>query len=243
MELFADKMSLAVLLSQEPQVLNQLVDHLLGKQKKGLETAAELIEKIYFYCKPMFCEPKWRMSSKRQKIFWTRVYFWEAYQNILKNVEAYIIQDLTLALDRMHGPMMDKLVHQIENEIDLKKTGVWGNEPGQYWYEAFDVYHVRYTALMSKFVDEVPNVYSIYLKQKEIQVGSTLYTSKPTHYSVEFVMEPAQRRRLFFCVTSNFKFPRELPTSKGIILFNPHTCQTCINIPAIYPGLKHMYSQ
>ena len=234
--------SFAMLLSEQPNVLPNLLSHL---EKGGLKEAGEILLSMLPYCRVMYFEPKWKQHSwgDRGLFFPATVNFWECYQNFVKNVEAFIIDDLTFKLNTIHGPMLAKIVWSLNHEAQLKKNKEWGVVPFQYFVQQFDLYHLKHTALMTKLVKEVPYLYS---KHLERQVESTLFSPyRPRRYCVQFssALPPAlqpQGKTLVFCLTSYFNLPSQLLTPKGVIRFLPHNCDHCENTSDYFPGLKHL---
>ena len=231
---------MTLLMINEPDV----IDNLLKLLERGAVTEATkwLEEKIVGHCHLMYYEPKWRVKSyEANRSFYSHQYFWEVYQNLVKNVEAFIIHDLTFKLATMHGIILAEIDECLK---ESKNSPQWGAVPFNRFRRDFDLFHLKHTSLMMKLL-QTPKLYSTYLKR---QVESTLMTNEPSRYCVEFCKQfthpndPPQRNTLLFCFTTYLSLPSQLKTSRGLVRFHPAPpCAKCERDSPNLAGVKHLW--
>ena len=231
---------MTLLMINEPDV----IDNLLKLLERGAVTEATkwLEEKIVGHCRLMYYEPKWRVKSyEANRSFYSHQYFWEVYQNLVKNVEAFIIHDLTFKLATMHGIILAEIDECLK---ESKNSPQWGAVPFNRFRRDFDLFHLKHTSLMMKLL-QTPKLYSTYLKR---QVESTLMTNEPSRYCVEFCKQfthpndPPQRNTLLFCFTTYLSLPSQLKTSRGLVRFHPAPpCAKCERDSPNLAGVKHLW--
>ena len=252
-------------INTNPDAVIELLDRL--KQRKMVK-ASELLVLLLKYC-TLNCEPDWQRQSQQRDKDWIcdelsepvpypipidTDAFWKGYQVMAQNMEFYCINRLIHHLRKLHGPMLFQIDyasrHSSSNLLSL---------PQQSFKDHFQNVHNSVQNLLKVLIYRVP------LLKYNILVESSLFTTSPVQYRVEFVgpkdwatypyhLRPATASSpstasstpLAFCFTSYLKLPPQLTVPPfyftdrdpgGLVKFIPHDCAQC-SMPTM-PGLNH----
>ena len=253
------------LMRKDPDVLKKLLSYL---KKRNVLRASEMLITMLSVCQ-VNCEPDWiHQSTSEEELFAlcdevmvnhasfpfpppsTLENFWYGYQQVVKNYEAYVIRDLIHKLRSIHGSLLRKIDWTLTHEAELKETKKWGVEPFNCFKHQFEVDLLKHTKLLRSLTYHIP-----FLQHKR-EVESSLFSTTPIQYRVEFDTIGREEwvyrhdKTIVFCLTSYMKLPKLLQVPSfyhsaidpgGVVRFIPHECNHCENDPrSVFTGLKHL---
>ena len=240
-------------INTNPDVIIGLLDQL---KQRDIVKASEYLVPLLNHCTK--CEPDWESDetvTEQQPVFYpppsNTDLFWMSYQALVKNVETYCISRLMHHLRKLHGPLLYQIEYSIKHSSSKKM-------PKQSFINHFQVYHDSVQNLLKALIYRVP------LLRYNILVESSLFTTSPVQYKVEFVapedwltfpyhLRPnyySSQTPIAFCFTSYLKFPFQLTVPPfyfsnrdpgGFVRFIPHdNCAQCSSTSVPSPGLNHL---
>ena len=256
------KNSFSNFINTNPDLIIELLKQL--KQREMVK-ASELLVLMTKYC-TLKCEPDWEGQSQPRDLVSDELSepfpsnnllappadtdaFWKNYQVMAENMEFYCIQRLIHHLRKIHGPMLFHIDYATRHSTHA-------NLPKQCFTDHFQVYHNSVQNLLKALIYRVPFL------RYNILVESTLFTTCPVQYRIEFEGPPdwsiypyhmrplannSTQAPLAFCFTSYLKYPPQLTVPPfyftdrdpgGLIKFIPHDCAQCSCTPPP-PGLNH----
>ena len=251
------KNSFSNFINTNPDLIIELLNQL--KQREMVK-ASELLVLVTKYC-TLKCEPDWEGQSQPRDLVSDELSepfppnnllappadtdaFWKNYQVMAENMEFYCIQRLIHHLRKIHGPMLFHIDYATRHSTHA-------NLPKQCFTDHFQVYHDSVQNLLKALIYRVPFL------RYNILVESTLFTTCPVQYRIEFEGPPdwltypyhmrplANSTPLAFCFTSYLKLPPQLTVPPfyftdrdpgGLVKFIPHDCAQCLPMPTMPPA-------